>query len=118
MAKKLFVGNLPFSMTDDQLTQIFSAHGTIVSANIVKDRYSGKSKGYAFVEFDTDEAAAAAMVALDNTDQGGRMIAVKEALARPEKTEEFKPTVEPVTEAVMQPVEKPVVEPVEEKPIE
>lgn len=87
MAKKLFVGNLPFSMTDDQLMQIFGAHGTVVLANIVKDRYSGRSKGYAFVEFETDEAAAAAMQALDGSDQGGRNIAVKEALPRPDKTE-------------------------------
>lgn len=85
MAKKLFVGNLPFSMTDDQLKQIFSAHGNVVSANIVIDKFSQRSKGFAFVEFETEEEAAAAMQALDGSEQDGRNIAVKEALPRPER---------------------------------
>jgi len=85
MAKKLFVGNLPFSMTDDQLKQIFSAHGTVVSANIVIDKFSQRSKGFAFVEFETEEEAGAAMQALDGSEQDGRNIAVKEALPRPER---------------------------------
>ena len=83
MAKKLFVGNLPFTMTDDQLRQIFSAYGNLVSANVVIDKYSQRSKGFGFVEFDTDEAAAAAMQALDGSEQDGRKIAVKDALPRP-----------------------------------
>ena len=85
MAKKLFVGNLPFSMTDDQLKQTFSAHGNVVSANIVIDKFSQRSKGFAFVEFETEEEAAAAMQALDGSEQDGRNIAVKEALPRPER---------------------------------
>jgi len=85
MAKKLFVGNLPFSMTDDQLKQIFSAHGNVVSANIVIDKFSQRSKGFAFIEFETEEEAAAAMQALDGSEQDGRNIAVKEALPRPER---------------------------------
>jgi RNA recognition motif-containing protein len=85
MAKKLFVGNLPFSMTDDQFKQIFAAFGTLVSANIVIDKYSQRSKGFGFVEFETDEAAAAAMQALDGSEQQGRNIAVKEALPRPDR---------------------------------
>lgn len=85
MAKKLFVGNLPFTMTDDQFRQIFAAYGNLVSANIVIDKYSQRSKGFGFVEFETDEAAAAAMQALDGSDQSGRKIAVKEALPRPER---------------------------------
>ena len=85
MAKKLFLGNLPFTMTDDQLRQIFSAYGNLVSANVVIYKYSQRSKGFGFVEFDTDEAAAAAMQALDGSEQDGRKIAVKEALPRPER---------------------------------
>jgi RNA recognition motif-containing protein len=85
MAKKLFVGNLPFTMTDDQLTQIFSAYGKVVSANVVFDKFSQRSKGFAFVEFETEEEAKAAMQALDGSDQQGRNIAVKEALPRPER---------------------------------
>lgn len=84
MAKKLFVGNLPFTMTDDQLVQLFAAYGA-VTANIVKDKFSGRSKGFAFVEFETDEAATEAMKALDGSSQDGRNIAVKEALPRPER---------------------------------
>lgn len=85
MAKKLFVGNLPFTMTDDQLNAIFAAYGKVVSANIVFDKFSHRSKGFGFVEFETEEEAQAAMQALDNSDQGGRNMAVKEALPRPEK---------------------------------
>lgn len=85
MAKKLFIGNLPYTMTDDQLNQIFSAYGKVVSANVVFDKFSQRSKGFGFVEFETEEEAQAAMAALDGSDQGGRNIAVKEALPRPEK---------------------------------
>jgi len=85
MAKKLFVGNLPFTITDDSLMQIFSAYGKVVSANVVFDKFSHRSKGFAFVEFETEEEAAAAMQALDGSEQEGRNIAVKEALPRPDK---------------------------------
>lgn len=84
-AKKLFVGNLPFSMTDDQLQQLFGVYGNLVSANIVFDKFSHRSKGFAFVEYDTEEAAQAAIQALDGSEQDGRKIAVKEALPRPDK---------------------------------
>jgi RNA recognition motif-containing protein len=87
MAKKLFIGNLPFTMTDDSLTQIFSAYGKVVSANVVFDKFSHRSKGFAFVEFETEEEAKAAMQALDGSEQEGRNIAVKEALPRPERTD-------------------------------
>lgn len=85
MAKKLFIGNLSFNMTDDQLTQVFSTYGKVVSANIVFDKFSQRSKGFAFVEFETEEEAQAAMQALDGSEQDGRNIAVKEALPRTEK---------------------------------
>lgn len=85
MAKKLFVGNLSYNMTDDQLMAIFAPFGNVVSANVVKDKFSGRSKGFAFVEFETEEAAAEAMKALDGSSQDGRNIAVKEALPRPDR---------------------------------
>jgi RNA recognition motif-containing protein len=84
MAKKLFVGNLPFAMTDAQLGEIFSAYGTVVSANVVVDKFSKRSKGFGFVEFESEEDAAKAIEALDNSEQMGRNIAVKEALPKPE----------------------------------
>lgn len=86
MAKKLFVGNLSFTMTDDQLRDIFSQYGALVSLNIVQDKFTNRSKGFAFVEFENDEDAAKAMAALDGSEQEGRNIAVKEALPRPERT--------------------------------
>lgn len=85
MAKKLFVGNLAFSMTDDQLREVFSPFGTIVSANVVQDKFTKRSKGFAFVEFENEEDAMKAMAALDGTEQAGRNIAVKEALPRPDR---------------------------------
>lgn len=85
MAKKLFIGNLSFDMTDDQLNAVFAAYGKVISANIVFDKFTHRSKGFAFVEFETEEEAKAAMAALDGSDQLGRPMAVKEALPRPEK---------------------------------
>ncbi len=86
MAKNLFIGNLPFGMTDDNMLQIFSAFGQVTSANIVKDKMTGRSRGFGFVEFANDEDAAKAIEALNNSDQMGRNIVVKEALPRPERT--------------------------------
>jgi len=85
MAKKLFVGNLPFSMADADLNSIFSAYGAVISANVVIDKFSKRSKGFGFVEFENDEDAAKAMQALDNSEQMGRNIAVKEALPKPDR---------------------------------
>ena len=84
MAKKLFVGNLPFSMNQDQLTAVFAPYGNIVSTNIVSDRFSGRSKGFGFVEFENDEDAMKAVTELNDSEQDGRKIVVKEAIARPE----------------------------------
>lgn len=85
MAKNLFIGNLPFGMTDDNLLQIFSAIGQVTSANIVKDKMTGRSRGFGFVEFANDADAAKAVETLNNSDQMGRNIIVKEALPRPER---------------------------------
>jgi len=85
MANKLFVGNLPFAMTDANLGEIFSAYGNIVAANIVIDKFSKRSKGFGFVEFENEEDAAKAMEALNNSEQMGRNIAVKEALPKPDR---------------------------------
>ena len=77
--KKLFVGNLPFSATQDQLQDLFSPHGEIVEINIITDRFSGRSKGFAFVEFATEEQAQAAVEALNETELDGRKIVVNVA---------------------------------------
>lgn len=79
MASKLFVGGLPYSTTDDELQDVFAAHGKVVSAKVIMDRESGRSKGFGFVEFETEEEAQAAMKALHDSELGGRRILVNEA---------------------------------------
>jgi cold-inducible RNA-binding protein len=76
---KLFVGGLPFATTDEELQQLFAAHGAIASAVVIKDRDTGRSKGFGFVEFENDEEGKAAQKALDGSDVGGRSITVNEA---------------------------------------
>jgi cold-inducible RNA-binding protein len=76
---KLFVGGLPFSLTDEELNEAFAKHGTVASAVIIKDRDTGRSKGFGFVEFESDEEGKAAEKALNNSDLGGRSITVNEA---------------------------------------
>lgn len=82
MAKKLFVGNLDFSINQDKLKEIFASYGSIVSANVVTDRFSGRSKGFGFVEFEKEEDAMKALGELNDSDQMGRKIAVKEAISK------------------------------------
>jgi cold-inducible RNA-binding protein len=82
---KLFVGGLPFSTTDDELKELFSAHGTVTSAKVITDRETGRSKGFGFVEFENDEEGKAAEKALNGSDVGGRNITVNEARPREER---------------------------------
>lgn len=82
MAKRLFVGNLPYSSTDDSLQQLFAALGTVSSANVITDRATGRSKGFGFVEFEDDASADAAIKQLDGSEQDGRKITVNEARPR------------------------------------
>ena len=79
MAKKLFVGGIPWATTSDDLQQLFSAHGTVSSATVITDKMSGRSRGFGFVEFANDAEADAAINALNNSQYGGRTLVVKEA---------------------------------------
>ncbi|HYC79628.1 MAG TPA: RNA-binding protein [Candidatus Binatia bacterium] len=79
MAKKLFVGGLPYATTDDELRAHFAQAGNVVSAQIVMDRMTGRSKGFGFVEMESDEEAAKAIEMFNGTDFGGRSLAVNEA---------------------------------------
>ena len=79
MAKRLFVGNLPYSTTSAQLEEIFSKVGKISSLNLITDRYSGQSKGFAFVEMSSDEESNEAIKKLNNFEIDGRKIVVNEA---------------------------------------
>lgn len=79
MTNRLFVGSLAYSVTDQQLQDHFAKAGTVVSAKVIIDRYSGQSKGFGFVEMTTVEEAEKAMKELDGSELSGRNIAVKEA---------------------------------------
>lgn len=79
MGKKLYVGNLPYSCTEGDLSDLFSAVGTVESARLITDRSSGRSKGFGFVEMSTDEEAQKAIESLNGKDMEGRALTVNEA---------------------------------------
>jgi cold-inducible RNA-binding protein len=79
MGKKLYVGNLSYNVDGDKLNEMFSEFGTVESANVIIDRDSGRSKGFGFVEFSSDEEAQAAIAELDGQDCDGRALKVNEA---------------------------------------
>ena len=86
MAKNLFIGSLPYSVTEDALGQLFAQYGQVQSVNIIKDKYSGQSRGFGFVEMGTDEEAKQAIEKLNGYTLEGRNIVVKEALPKPTYT--------------------------------
>ncbi len=79
MSTKLYVGSLPFSVTEQELQGLFEPHGKVTSARLIIDKISGRSKGFGFVEYESAEDATKAIEALNNTDMGGRKIVVSEA---------------------------------------
>lgn len=79
MGKKLYVGNLPFSETEDSITETFSQCGTVESAKLIIDRETGRSKGFAFVEMSSDEEAQDAISKFDGQEFNGRPLRVNEA---------------------------------------
>lgn len=84
MGKKLYVGNLSYGIRDSDLEDLFSAHGTVQSAQVIMDRDSGRSKGFGFVEMSNDEEAQAAISALNGREIEGRALTVNEARPREE----------------------------------
>lgn len=84
MGKKLYVGNLGYDVTDADLQQLFSQHGSVGSASVIMDRSTGRSKGFGFVEMSSDAEAQAAIAALNGKDFSGRDLTVNEAKPRPE----------------------------------
>jgi RNA recognition motif-containing protein len=85
MGKKLYVGNLSYDTTDSTLEQMFAAHGTVQSAQLIMDRDTGRSKGFGFVEMGNDQEAQAAITALNGKEVGGRTLTVNEARPREER---------------------------------
>src|ERR1700682_5436763 len=82
MSRKLFVGNLPYSVTSERLQEAFSQFGTVSSSKVIVDRETGRSRGFAFLEMETDDQGAAAMQAMNGAVLDGRWIAVREAVER------------------------------------
>ena len=85
MEKRLYVGNLPFDTTEDDLHQLFSAHGQIVSAKLITDMETGRSRGFGFVEMSTEDEAKAAIDKMNKAKVGERELTVNEARPRPER---------------------------------
>jgi RNA recognition motif-containing protein len=83
------VGNLPYNVTEDQLQQHFAQHGSVISARIIADKFTGRSKGFGFVEMASNQEAEKATAALNGTDFEGRNIVVSEA--RPQAPREPRP---------------------------
>ena len=83
MAKKIYVGNMSYQTTEEQLWDLFAQFGTVLSANIIFDRDTRRPKGFGFVEMEEDQAAVAAISQLDGQDLDGRNLRVNEAIAKP-----------------------------------
>jgi RNA recognition motif-containing protein len=75
----LYVGSLPYSTNEQELSQLFSQYGTVQSAKVITDRYTGQSRGFGFVEMSTGEEAQKAIAALNGSNMGGRTLVVNEA---------------------------------------
>ena len=89
MSKKLYVGNLSYSVDNRQLESLFTPHGAVTSANVIMDRETGRSKGFGFVEMSNDQEANAAISALHGKDIEGRSLTVNEARPREERSGGF-----------------------------
>jgi RNA recognition motif-containing protein len=85
MGKKLYVGNMTYAMTSTDLQQLFIAHGTVESAEIIADRDTGRSKGFGFVQMGSDDEAKAAIEALNGKEVDGRALTVNEAKPREDR---------------------------------
>jgi RNA recognition motif-containing protein len=83
MAKKIYVGNMSYNTSEDTLRQLFAQYGEVTSVNVITDRYTGRAKGFGFVEMATDDAARAAMAALNGREVDGRQMKVNEANDKP-----------------------------------
>jgi RNA recognition motif-containing protein len=82
MSRKIYVGNLPWSTTSQDLEAMFAAHGAVRSAEVISDRETGRSRGFGFVEMETDEGLQAAIAALNGHEMNGRPLTVNEARER------------------------------------
>jgi RNA recognition motif-containing protein len=124
MSKRIYVGNLPWSVTRDKLQELFSSFGEIEDAIVVANKYTGRSRGFGFVTFKNDADADKAIAGMEGKDVEGRNLNVKEARPMREEGKEEKPAeeataknIEAKPEEIQQPQEKPAEKP-KEKPKE
>jgi RNA recognition motif-containing protein len=89
MARKLYVGNLPYEVGEAELQQLFEGAGTVDSVNVMRDMATGRARGFAFVEMGTDDEAQKAISAYNNYSLGGRNLTVNEARPKPERSGGF-----------------------------
>ena len=82
MGKRLYIGNLPFSVTEDELRELFGRHGAVVGVDLITERETGRPRGFGFVEMEDPAAADAAIESLDGSDLGGRNLKINEAQER------------------------------------
>jgi len=87
--KKLYVGNLPYTTTDQELSEMFAAAGTVESATVISDRQTNRSKGFGFVEMATAEEAEEAIKKFNETEMGGRKIIVSIARPKEDRSDRF-----------------------------
>jgi len=86
MSTKLYVGGLPYSVTEQQLSELFAQQGTVSSAKVITDKFTGQSRGFGFVEMSTGEEAKKAISALNGTQMDGRSLTVNEAKPQEKRT--------------------------------
>lgn len=89
MARKLYVGNLPFQTDEQELRNLFASAGTVDSINVIRDQATGQARGFAFIEMSSDEDAQNAITSLNNYQLGGRALTVNEARPKPERSGGF-----------------------------
>ncbi len=90
MSKKVYVGNMNYATTGDQLEDLFAQYGTVLSVNVITDRETNRPKGFAFVEMEDDQAAEAAISAINNNELDGRNLRVNEANERKPRRDNFR----------------------------
>ncbi len=89
MGSKIYVGGLPYATADQELSDLFATHGTVQSAKVITDKYTGQSRGFGFVEMGSEAEAKAAIEALNETELGGRTLTVNEAKPQAPRTGGF-----------------------------
>jgi RNA recognition motif-containing protein len=90
MSKKIYVGNMSYSTTESELEELFSKYGTVLNVNIVTDRNTNRSKGFAFVEMEDNDSADMAIAKVNNTELNGRSLKVNEAHQRKPRTNNYR----------------------------